>query len=340
MTGFPLWLSYGKDDISMAKNSNLHNARNTKDDEFYTQISDIEKELKHYKEYFKNAVVLCNCDDPEWSNFWRYFHLNFEHLGLKKLITTHYDVSEPTYKMEYEGGNDNDVTVGDITPLKTNGDFRSPECIALLQEATIVVTNPPFSLFRQYVAQLMEYNKSFIIIGNQNALTGKEVFSYLRDNKMWLGYHSGDMAFRVPDDSEPRETRFWIDENGKKWRSLGNACWYTNLDISKRHEPIDLIEKYDAEKYPKFDNYNAINVNKTLSIPYDYDGVMGVPVTMLQYHCPEQFEIIGHTHSGDDDIRVEELRTDTKNRHRGLINGKQIYDRILIRRKEGTKNAD
>lgn len=318
-----------------AKKSSLIKAKEKKNDEFYTQLTDIEKELVHYRHHFKDAVVFCNCDDPEWSNFWKYFHLNFEFLGLKKLITTHYDPKEPTYKMEYEGGNDADITAGTITPLKTNGDFRSPECIELLKEATIVVTNPPFSLFREYVAQLMEYDKKFIIIGNQNAMTGKEIFSLLRENKMWLGYHSGDMAFRVPADSEPRETRFWIDADGNKWRSLGNACWYTNLDISKRHEPIDLIEKYDASKYPKFDNYDAINVNKTLMIPSDYDGVMGVPVTMLQYYCPEQFEIIGHTHSGDDDARVEALRTDPKHRHRGLINGKQIYDRILIKRRKG-----
>lgn len=314
-------------------NKSLARARNTKDDEFYTQISDIENELKHYREHFKDAVVFCNCDDPDSSNFWKYFHLNFEFLGLKKLITTHYDSSTQTYKMEYEGGYDNDVSYGIITPLKQNGDFRSPECVDLLKEATIVVTNPPFSLFREYVSQLIQYDKKFVIVGNQNAMTGKEIFSYLRENKLWLGYKSGDMSFQVPDDSEPRKTRFWIDHNGKKWRSLGNACWYTNLDIQKRHEPLDLIERYDPEKYPKFDNYDAINVDKTLMIPSDYKGVMGVPVTMLQYYCPDQFEIVGHTHSGDDDPRVESLRTDQKHRHRGLINGKQIYDRILIKRK-------
>lgn len=321
-------------------NKSLSKARVTKDDEFYTQIRDIENELRHYKDSLKGAVIFCNCDDPEYSNFWKYFHLNFEFLGLKKLITTHFDAKEPTYKMKYEGGDDSNVSAGVVTPLRQNGDFRSEECIELLKEATIVVTNPPFSLFREYVAQLIEYDKQFIIIGNQNAMTGKEIFSLIRSNRMWLGYHSGDMAFRVPADSEPRETRFWVDETGQKWRSLGNACWYTNIDISKRHEPLDLIERYDAEKYPKFDNYDAINVNKTLSIPCDYYGVMGVPVTMLQYHCPEQFEIIGHTHSGDDDERVEALRTDEKNRHRGLVNGKQIYDRILIRRKDGNQDAN
>ncbi len=305
----------------MASNDSLHKAKEKKDDEFYTQITDIEKELKHYREHFKGKIVLCNCDDPDWSNFWKYFHLNFEHLGLKKLITTHYDTNEPTYKMEYRGGNDNDTSVGTITPLKQNGDFRSPECIELLKEADIVVTNPPFSLFREYIGQLMEYKKKFVVIGNQNAITYKEIFPLLKDNLVWLGVHSGDMSFTVPADSEPRKTRFWIDETGQKWRSMGNACWFTNMDFLKRHEPIDLVEKYSADKYPKYDNYDAINVNKTLDIPVDYDGVMGVPITMLQYYCPEQFEIIKFR-KGDDDKDLS-------------VNGKCPYFRILIRRRKG-----
>lgn len=305
----------------MASNDSLHKAKEKKDDEFYTQITDIEKELKHYKKHFKNAVVFCNCDDPDWSNFWKYFHLNFEHLGLKKLITTHYDANEPTYKMEYKGGNDADTSVGKITPLKQNGDFRSPECIKLLQEADIVVTNPPFSLFREYIGQLMEYEKKFIVIGNLNAITYKEIFPLLKDNLVWLGVHSGDMSFTVPADSAPRKTRFWIDETGQKWRSMGNACWFTNMDFAKRHEPIDLVEKYSADKYPKYDNYDAINVDKTLNIPCDYDGVMGVPITMLQYYCPEQFEIIKFR-KGDDDKDLS-------------VNGKCPYFRILIRRRKG-----
>ncbi len=317
----------------MAKNESLHKAKEKKDDEFYTQISDIEKELKHYKGHFKDAVVFCNCDDPDWSNFWKYFHLNFEHLGLKKLITTHYDASEPTYKMEYEGGNDADISVGTVTNLKQNGDFRSPECIALLQEADIVVTNPPFSLFRDYIGQLMEYEKKFIVIGNQNAITYKEIFPLLKDNLVWLGVHSGDMAFTVPADSEPRKTRFWIDETGQKWRSMGNACWYTNMDFAKRHEPIDLIEHYSSEGYPKYDNYDAVNVDKTLNIPCDYDGIMGVPITMLQYYCPEQFEIIGLSASWYETDDMKLLKTSDKHRHNPIINGKEIYRRIFIKRK-------
>ena len=309
-----------------AKKSSLIKAKEKKNDEFYTQLTDIEKELVHYRHHFKDAVVFCNCDDPEWSNFWKYFHLNFEFLGLKKLITTHYDPTEPTYKMEYEGGNDADITAGTITPLKTNGDFRSPECIELLKEATIVVTNPPFSLFREYVAQLIDYDKKFIIIGNQNAMTGKEIFSLLRENKMWLGYHSGDMAFRVPADSEPRETRFWIDADGNKWRSLGNACWYTNLDIAKHHEDLILYKHYSEEEYPKYDNYDAINVGKYSEIPMDYDGIMGVPVTFLDKYNPAQFEIIGLDRYT---VPKEKLVGG-----RLTINGKIKFARILIKRKK------
>lgn len=307
-------------------NKNLTMAKRAKNDEFFTQMSDIEKELKNYRNHFKDAVVFCNCDDPEWSNFWRYFHLNFEYLGLKKLISTHYDPVEPTYKMEYEGGNDSDTSIGKITQLKQNGDFRSPECIELMKSSDIVVTNPPFSLFREYIGQLIEHDKKFVVVGNQNAITYKEIFPLIMNNNVWLGVNSGDMAFKVPADSEPRETRFWIDENGQKWRSMGNACWYTNLDIAKRHEPIDLIEKYHPEKYQNYDNYQIINVDKTLNIPVDYDGVMGVPITMLQYYCPEQFEILGVANSARYIGSVPCLT---------FIDGKKIYNRILIRRKRG-----
>lgn len=226
----------------MGKNGNLHKAKDAKNDEFYTQLTDVSKELMHYKEHFKGKVVFCNCDDPTWSAFWKYFHLNFLALGLKKLISTHYDKNEPTYKMEYTGGNDNDIEAGVKTSLEGNGDFRNAECIELLKESDIVVTNPPFSLFREYVAQLIEYDKKFLIIGNQNAVTYKEIFPLLKNDKIWLGNHCGDMAFMVPDDSEPRETRFWIDETGQKWRSLGNACWFTNLDVKYRHEKNPLLE--------------------------------------------------------------------------------------------------
>ncbi len=258
-------------------NKNLTAAKKAKNDEFYTQFPDIEKELCHYKPHFAGKVVFCNCDDPTWSNFWRYFHLNFAHLGLKKLIATHYDPNESTYKMEYEGGNDTNVEIGVKTPLLQNGDFRSEECIELLKEADIVVTNPPFSLFREYTAQLVKYGKKFVIIGNMNAITYKEFFPLMKDNKVWLGYMS-PKTFMQPDGNE---------------KKFGNVMWYTNLDIPKRHEPIDLIEHYSPEKYPKYDNYDAINVDKTLDIPKDYDGVMGVPISFLDKYCPEQFEIVG-----------------------------------------------
>ena len=292
------------------RNRNLHKAKTQKNDEFYTRICDIENELKYYTQYFKDAVVFCNCDDPEWSNFWKYFHLNFEFLGLKKLITTHYDPTEPTYKMEYEGGNDADITAGTITPLKTNGDFRSPECIELLEEATIICTNPPFSIAREfYIPQLIEYQKKFIIIGDLNWITYKNIFPLLRDNKMWLGYNPVK-EFKQPDGTI---------------KKFGNKLWYTNLDISKRHEPIDLIEKYDASKYPKYENYDAINVDKVLDIPVDYDGIMGVPISFLEKFCPEQFNIVGLDCYVDDNPHYG---------HRFKINGKETYARILIKRKE------
>ena len=305
-------------------NKTLTAAKKTKNDEFYTQLSDVERELVHYRKHFKGKIVFCNCDDPYQSAFWQYFHLNFSFLGLKKLIATHYDAKVNTYKLEYEGGNDTDLYDGLKTYLRGNGDFRSPECVAILQEADIVVTNPPFSLFREYVAQLMEYQKQFLIIGNQNAITYREIFPLIMDNKAWLGVHSGDMAFRVPKDSEPRATRYWVDESGQPWRSIGNAMWLTNLDHAKRHEPIDLIEHYTPEKYPTYDNYDAINVDKTLDIPMDYDGVMGVPITMLQYYCPEQFNIVGEMVS---------TQTDDFNHGYPYVNGKRKYARILIQAK-------
>ncbi|MEE3485977.1 MAG: adenine-specific methyltransferase EcoRI family protein [Bacteroidales bacterium] len=298
-----------------AKKSSLIKAKEKKNDEFYTQLTDIEKELVHYRHHFKDAVVFCNCDDPEWSNFWKYFHLNFEFLGLKKLITTHYDPTEPTYKMEYEGGNDADITAGTITPLKTNGDFRSPECIELLKEATIICTNPPFSIAREFYPQLIEYQKKFIIIGDLNWITYKNIFPLLRDNKMWLGYNPVK-EFKQPDGTI---------------KKFGNKLWYTNLDIDKRHEDLDLIEHYSPEKYIKYENYDAIEVSKVLNIPVDYDGVMGVPISFLDKYCPEQFEILGI--SGD---LAKPLVIDGKRKSgRFYINGKRMYDRIVIRRGKG-----
>lgn len=310
----------------MAKNNNLHKAKTAKNDEFYTQMTDIEKELKHYKEHFKDKTIFCNCDDPKQSNFWKYFHLNFNHFGLKKLIATHYHETEPTYKIEYTGEDDNNCEIGVITNLKTNGDFRSSECIELLKEADIIVTNPPFSLFREYIAQLIEYDKKFIVIGNKNSITYKEFFPLLKNNQVWLG-HTSPKEFVQPDNSI---------------KKFGNISWFTNLDIIKRHETLDLIEKYTPEKYPKYDNYDAINVNRVLDIPVDYDGVMGVPITFLDKHNPEQFEILGitcrryspeyctHTYTKEEYSNANDLNGASCIKKNETI--KMTYGRILIQR--------
>ena len=333
---------------------NLDRAKEAKKDEFYTQLADIENELKHYRQHFRGKTILCNCDDPYESNFFKYFANNFNAFGLKKLIATCYNGSpvqgselmldfgdfqdEPkkiAYKVEItevtDANGDGRIDLADVrhliqndknvlSTLKENGDFRSKECIELLKEADIVVTNPPFSLFREYVAQLMKFEKKFLIIGNQNAITYKEIFPLIMDNKIWLGYKSGDMAFTVPDSYEPRETRYWQDESGQKWRSMGNICWFTNLDHKKRHEELILFHKYSPEEYPKYDNYDAINVNATNDIPIDYDGAMGVPITFLDKYNPEQFEII-RFRKGNDEKDLS-------------INGKCPYFRILIRKKK------
>lgn len=333
-------------------NKNLHKAKKAKNDEFYTQLSDIEKELKHYKNHFKGKHVFCNCDDPEWSNFWRYFALNFKSLGLKQLTSTHYEEGASTYRMDMfqevpeEFANNQtfltleetgiELPLGYITPLKGDGDFRSDESINILKECDIVVTNPPFSLFGDYVHQLIEHNKNFIILGNQNELTTNSIFPFFKEGKFWAGVYYGNMAFRVPNRDEYKREgkRFWIDEEGNYWRSLGNICWFTNLDHFKRHEELILFKKYSNEEYPTYDNYNAINVNKVADIPKDYDGVMGVPVTFMYKYNPTQFQVIGQTHSADKSDEVQALRTSVENKHRGLINGKQVYARILIKRKQ------
>lgn len=282
-------------------NANLHKAKDAKNDEFYTQLTDVSKEMMHYKQHFKDKVVFCNCDDSTWSAFWKYFHLNFAELGLKKLISTHYDKEEATYKMEYIGGDDNDIEAGVKTPLEGNGDFRNKECLDLLDECDIVVTNPPFSLFREYVACLMEYNKKFLILGNMNALTYKEIFPLIRDNQLWYGasIHSGDRKFYVPDDYPLKASGCGVDDNGRKFIRVKGVRWYTNLDYKARHETLVLWKNYTPEEYPKYDNYDAINVNKYSEIPCDYDGVMGVPITFIDYYCPEQFEIVAFR-KGDD----------------------------------------
>lgn len=353
---------------SMAK-ANLAAARNAKQDEFYTQLDDISYELKHYRQHFRDKVVLCNCDDPYESNFFKYFALNFNLLGLKKLIATCYDGSpvlgnellldfgetttEPrkiAYKVEItevaDYNNDGAVNLADvryllqndrnvISILKANGDFRSAECVELLKEADIIVTNPPFSLFREYITLMMKYQKQFLVLGNQNAVTYKEIFKYMRDNELWLGYKSGDMAFKVPEYYEPRETRYWVDESGQKWRSMGNICWFTNLDIQKRHEELDLYKYYSAEEYPLYDNFEAININKVSDIPCDYEGIMGVPITFLDKYNPEQFEII--------DINphfftmVEQGLPKPKQLTLHNVGQKDPYARILIRNKKPQK---
>lgn len=323
----------------MAGNKSLHAASKAKEDEFYTELSDIENELKHYKEHFRGKTILCNCDDPRVSNFFHYFSYNFEVLGLKKLITTCYksqnrdlfsqNDSEKAIWLEYFGDrNGNRVPdpeeIG-IHYLNGDGDFRSTECIELLKEADIVVTNPPFSLFREYVAQLIKYDKKFIILGNQNAITYKEIFAYIKTNQLWLGSTLSFAKFKVPDYYEARATRFWIDESGQKWRSMGNICWFTNLDIAKRHEEIILYKSYTSEEYPKYDNYNAININKVSEIPMDYYGVMGVPITFLDKYNPDQFEIVGDSRYHDGQSEADDIN---------IIGGKLLYRRILIRRRQ------
>ena len=320
-------------------NKALRDANKAKEDEFYTELSDIENELKHYKTHFKDKVVLCNCDDPRISNFFHYFSYNFEQLGLKKLITTCYknqnrdlfsqNDSERAIWLEYYGDkNGNRVPdpeeIG-IHYFEGDGDFRSKECIELLKQADIVVTNPPFSLFREYVSQLMKYEKKFVILGNQNAITYKEIFSLIKENKLWLGSTLSFAKFKVPNYYVPRATRYWVDETGQKWRSMGNICWFTNLDIAKRHEEIILYKTYVSEEYPKYDCYNAINVNKVAEIPMDYNGIMGVPITFLDKYNPEQFEIVGLDRYVEDNPHYG---------HRFTINQKETYARILIRRRQ------
>ena len=343
--------------IIMAGNKNLHTASKAKQDEFYTQLSDIENELRHYRKHFSGKVVLCNCDDPYESNFFKYFAMNFNQLGLKKLIATCYDgspiagtqmsifdegktkqtktsvphkivITEVTdlngdgavnlADVEYLLQNDKNV----LTRLEGSGDFRSEECIELMKEADIVVTNPPFSLFREYVALLIEHKKQFLIIGNVNAITYKEIFPLIKENKLWFGpsITSGDRKFNVPDYYPLKAAGCGIDEDGRRFIRVKGVRWFTNLDHNKRHEELDLYKQYDPKENMKYDNYDAINVDKTSDIPNNYEGVMGVPITFLDKYNPEQFEIIKFRKGNDD----KDLS----------INGKCPYFRILIRRKQ------
>lgn len=377
-------------------NHDLHTANKAKKDEFYTQLTDIEKEMRYYRKHFKGKTVLCNCDDPFESNFFKYFVLNFNRLGLKKLIATCYatspianqqlslfdvvDGNEPVENKPYkavvtkvydttgDGGVDMfDVAElfkqheNELTELEGDGDFRSAECLALLDEADIVVTNPPFSLFREYVSVLMEHEKHFIIIGNVNAITYKEFFPLIRDNKVWIGasIHSGDRKFYVPDDYPLNASGCGIDEDGRRYIRVKGVRWYTNLDIKQRHEELILVKKYAGheDEYPTYDNYDAINVDKVKDIPYDFMGVMGVPITFLDKYNPDQFELVAFRKGTDGkdlaytrERERESARTsgfsldewETLNpsltllpgvikNAEGAIDGRRTYARILIR---------
>lgn len=371
------------------KNARLSKAKNAKNDEFYTQLVDIENKLRHYKKHFKNKTVFCNCDDPYESNFVKYFAMNFNALGLKKLIATCYATSPVMYTQLNLFGEEEESSVIDgrkkpyvieITEvtdkngdgavdltdfelilkknkpkiLKGDGDFRSEECIEFLKEADIVVTNPPFSLFREYIAQLMAYEKKFIIIGNQNAVTYKEVFPLIKENKMWFGVsiHSGDREFRVPDNYPLQAAGYRVDETGTKFIRVKGIRWFTNLDYPQRHETLILYRNYTEDEYPTYDNYNAINVNKTAEIPCDYDGAMGVPITFLDKYNPEQFEIVGASNLPEtlDGIKPLGKEWIQKYRQQGGTghytanmkslafsgNGKNkiIFSRLIIRKKE------
>lgn len=283
----------------MAKNNNLHAAKNAKNDEFYTQISDIEKEVKHYKDFFNGKVVYCNCDDPKESNFFKFFREKFLEYGLKKLITTGYkkDGHGVSYIIDKDVNGNKKIDEEEIivTELQGNGGYETEECIAFLKEADVVVTNPPFSLFRDYVKQLMDYNKKFLIIGNKNAITYKEIFPYIKNNQLWLGLNS-PCDFSTP--------------SGEITKTIAGLCrWFTNIENQKRTTPLDLYRKYNPTDYPKYDNYDAINVDKVTDIPEDYDGVMGVPITFLDKYCPNQFEIVGILQSStDEEAGIPNLR--------------------------------
>jgi len=319
----------------MAKSDNLRKAREAKNDEFYTQLDDIVAEIAQHKDYvrqFQGKTVFCNCDDPEWSSFVEFFRKFFKKLGLKKMICTHYEKDgSPSYKLEWSGEKINGDTVNMIkTPLKGNGDFRSEECIELLKEADIVVTNPPFSLFREYVAQLMEYDKKFVIIGNKNAITYKEVFPLFKDGKMFVGYNAGNGTMHFATEVIDNKRIGAITHSVPSY-------WYTNLDLDKSHEPLILAKNFtgNEKNYPKYDNYDAIECGKFTSsgkwqgdlsmIPKDYFGAMGVPITYLAVHCSDQFEIIG--------LDRYTVPKEYLVGGRVAINGKPCYARILIRRK-------
>ena len=339
----------------MSDNSTLNKARYSENtDEWYTDYATVESEVSHYVKQFEGKTVLCNCDDPYKSAFTNYFLRNFNKLGLKKFICTSYKGSRIVTLLDLVDDNnlplnnnsayvmivesfpkvDENTTeeelttiiekLGVVRELNGDGDFRSDECVAYLQESDIVVTNPPFSKFIDLFTLLVRYDKRYLLIGNQNAITYKEIFPYIKNGQAWIGYRFGDMAFKVPDDTPPRKYRYWVDADGQKWRSLGNAMWLTNLDNERKHKELVLTCTYSPEKYPRYDNFDAINVSRVLEIPKDYAGIMGVPLTYLKYHNERQFEIIGEANHGSDN-KFDLFKP--------KIDGKEIFKRILIRNK-------
>jgi len=334
-----------------SKNATLQNAKNKKYDEFFTTYEDVESELSHYVKHFAGKTVLCNCDDPFTSNFCLFFLRHFNVLKLRRLICTscrvahavpigtarvaHFPLCGLVLDTKPFCSGDTVVPLAvvakflakpdTVRTLKGDGDFRSEECKDYLRQADIVVTNPPFSLFKELFTMLVKGKKKFLLVGNQNALTYKEIFPFIQGNKVWTGYQFGDMKFRVPADSEPRKTRCWIDEQGQKWRSLGNAMWLTNLDIERRHKKMVLTKHYTPEEFPFYDSYDAINVRRITDIPYDFAGIMGVPITIInRYNC-EQFELVGEANHGSD------------NEHdlfKPTLKGKLLFKRILIRNRQ------
>lgn len=332
-------------------NATINRSRNEKNDEHYTQLSDIENELKHYREHFKGKVVLCNCDDPRCSNFFKYFTINFELLGLKKVIATCYKSQdadlfsvgkcEKAVYQIYEGDKNKNKRVDDeeieVKNLDGDGSFDSPECLALLEEADIVVTNPPFSRFLDFIQLLIKYNKKFLLIGNIFHAKAKEIFPHFKANRLWMGYYNGNMEFRVPDSYSGEGNRSWVDEKGQKWHSQGNIVWYTNLEIERRNDTLPLFRHYDPAVNFKYFNYDAIDCNRYTDIPCDYDGEIGVPITYLCHHNPEQFELIGTSLSLADMTKVKKRLKKCDGgptfyrEEAGTI--KRMFDRVVIRRR-------
>lgn len=331
-------------------NKNLQAARQTKQDEFYTQLPDIERELRHYKVHFKNKIILCNCDDPRVSNFFHYFSHNFEKLGLKKLVTTCYksqsvdlfsqNDSERAIYLAYKGNKRNGSVpnpdeIG-IKYLKGDGDFRSEECIALLKESDIIVTNPPFSLFQKHLGALIEHKKKFVVIGSLNAITSRLVLTLIRNNEMWLGYgfNNGNAYFKP---AHPKEFAAGVYDPETGLVKFRNVTWYTNLDIDKRHQDLILYKSFlgNESDYPKYDNYLAINVDKVRNIPMDYDGVVGVPISFLNNYNPNQFEIVGSDNDVKDGLLPNLVKSGWRGKmDRGYVSGKRLYSRLFIRNKK------